>query len=227
MPELTMGLAWFNLLPVFFTAVALWFLIRLVAALDPRQRDLAWSGAILILCGGLAKASWKLLWVLTGQDVIWLSQALFPLIAPGFTLLAAALWPRADQPRRRGLATRRALVTLLLLAVAAMALIRTFGLGMERGWFVPLLVLASGANLVLSLLLMRLAWSQRRVGLTTLLGVQLLLVFALPPIALAGAHSLSMHWLEQILTTLGMAVFAFVVYRLDALARAGRPITPL
>ena len=50
--------------------------------------------ALLVGAGGLSKASWKLCWVLTRQDLAVLDNLLFILIAPGFAWLAAeqALW---------------------------------------------------------------------------------------------------------------------------------------
>lgn len=45
------------------------------------------------------------------------------------------------------------------------------------------------------------------------------MVFALPPIAMASADTLFMHWLEQVLTAIGTAVLALGAYRLGRSAR--------
>ena len=52
-----------------------------------------WIGlAIVVIAGGLSKASWKLLWVLSGINIMLLSNLLFILMAPGMILLACHVY---------------------------------------------------------------------------------------------------------------------------------------
>lgn len=221
MSELTLPLALFNLLPVLFTGLALWFLARLVGDLAPAHRTMARAGGALILLGGLSKAVWKLILVTTGQDLNWLASALFPLMAPGFALLAGAALGVLLRLRGRGEVAwiRYGSVAVILVVVGAVAL-RTLGMGIPRGWFLPLLGLTSVANLVLSLVLIASALRLGCKDAALLFGVNLAMVFALPPIAMASPDTLYMHWLEQILTALGTAAFALGAYRLWRSARA-------
>ncbi|RKT47291.1 hypothetical protein [Thiocapsa rosea] len=213
MSELTLPLALFNLLPVIFTGFALWFLTRLVGDLVPPCRTMARAGGVLIVLGGLSKAVWKLILVTTGQDLAWLASALFPLMAPGFALLAGAALGVSQRLRGRGeVAWIQHAVAAAILVVVGAVVVRTLGMGIQRGWFLPLLGLTSVANLVLSLVLIASALRLGRKDAALLFGVNLAMVFALPPIAMASPDTLFMHWLEQILTAIGTAAFALGAY---------------
>lgn len=226
MPDFPLGLALYNFLPVGLTGLALWYLARLVRDLDPDRRFLAWAGGGLILLGGLSKAVWKLLASAIGTDLTWLGGALFPLMAPGFALLAAALWGAARRLRGRSAGSwpSRAALAAIALAVAAAAF-RHWVLEVPRGWFLPLLTLASLGNLLASLLLIVTALGLRRPAIAALFGVNLGMIFALAPIAMANPKTLAMHWTEQSLTALGTACFALAAYLLwrAARARSGAP----
>jgi hypothetical protein len=53
---------------------------------------LATVGALSVVAGGVAKATWKLILALDGPEVAWLDAMLFPLLLIGFTCLAIAMW---------------------------------------------------------------------------------------------------------------------------------------
>ncbi|WP_210247393.1 hypothetical protein [Blastochloris sulfoviridis] len=182
---------------------------------------MALAGAMLVVLAGLCKATWKLILALGGPELPWLANALFPLMAPGFTLLALALW----QAQRRTVAPRRPwLVPLVLMLIAlayGVAALRNWGLAVERGWFLPLLALASLANLTLTVLLLRETWRRRAVWLAPLFLVNLAMVFALQRIARIEPMTLSLHWLEQSLTALGAGAFALGACLLDRRVRRG------
>lgn len=223
-----LALALFNFLPVLFGALGYALLARLVQRRVPALAWLGWIGATLIVLGGLSKALWKLLISLGGVDLAWLSAALFPLLGPGFVLLAAALWEalRADRDTRpRQFAVAVAL--LLVLTALGAAAGRTWGLGIERGWFLPLLVLTSLGNLGLTGLLIRAALGRRQWAAAALFALNLAMLLALPPIALMATHSLAIHWLEQSLTAAGTAGFALATWWLTgallARAQTGNP----
>ena len=222
--DFTTALGLFNFLPVALTGLALWFLAGYVADQDPACQGLAWLGGGLILAGGLAKASWKLIAATTGLDLEWLANALFPLMAPGFALLALALWGAVRHQRGRRIPAGRWWLGLavVLVAIAAAAL-RQWVLEIPRGWFLPLLILASLGNLTTSLLLIGLSLRLRWWGQAVLFTVNLLMIFALQPIAMITPKSLALHWTEQSLTALGTAALALGAYRLWRLAGSDRP----
>jgi hypothetical protein len=227
MTDFTLALALFNFLPVTLTGLALWFLTRYVATQDPSGQGLAILGGGLILAGGLAKASWKLIAATTGMDLAWLAKALFPLLAPGFTLLVLALWGAVWHQRGRRVPAGRWWLGLgVVLITFAAAALRQWVLEIPRGWFLPLLTLASLGNLATSLLLIGLAMRLRRWDLAVLFTVHLLMIFALPPIAMINPKPLALHWVEQSLTALGTACLALATYRLWLMTRSNRATVP-
>jgi hypothetical protein len=207
LPQYGLDLALFNVLPVLLTAVALACIVRLVRVLAPASAPMAVMGAALVVLAGLCKASWKLILALGGPELPALASALFPLMAPGFTLLALALWQaqlKVPPPPRRYWLAALALIGLAY----GIAALRHWGLGVERGWFLPLLALASLANLTLTALLLRESWRRRAVWLAPLFLANLAMVFALQRIARIEPMTISLHWLEQSLTALGAGAFA-------------------
>jgi hypothetical protein len=206
-PAFGLDLALANFVPVLFTALALLCIAGLVRALAEADGTMARIGAALVVLAGGCKAVWKLILALGGPEQPWLAHALFPLMAPGFALLALALW----NAQRKSPASRQ---TLWLLALAltglgtGVAALRSFGLAVERGWFLPLMILASVANLTLTVLLLREAWRRHALALAPLFLANLAMVFALQRIALIEPKTLSLHWLEQSLTALGAGAFA-------------------
>ena len=86
------------------------------------------------------------------------------------------------------------------------AALRSWGLAVERGWFLALMTLASLANLTLTALLLRETWRRLALWLAPLFPVNLAMVFALQRIARIEPKTLSLHWLEQSLT-------AWLLYR--------------
>lgn len=220
MPQYGLALALYNVLPVLFTALALFCVARLTRALLPASEPMALLGAGLVVLAGLGKALWKLILALGGPDLPWLANALFPLMAPGFTLLALALW-QAQRPRP-GSPGGVWLAALALIGLGhGLAAWRTWGLAVERGWFLPLMTLASLANLTLTGLLLREAWRRRALWMAPLFLMNLAMVFALQHIARIEPKTLSLHWLEQTLTALGAGAFALGACLLGRRARRG------
>ena len=219
MPQYGLDLALYNFLPVLFTALGLFCIARLTRVLAPANEPMALLGAALVVLAGLCKALWKLILALGGPDLSWLANALFPLMAPGFTLLALALWnaQRAPIPPRRPWLMPLALIGLGY----GIAALRSWELALERGWFLPLMILASLAILSLTALLLRETWRRRALWLAPLFLVNLAMVFALQRIARIEPKTLSLHWLEQSLTALGAGAFALGACLLYRRARRG------
>lgn len=214
MLDFSLPLALYDFVPVLLTAAAMFFLATLVGRLSPAGRPMAALGGALVVVGGLAKASWKLIAALTGQDVHWLSAALFPLMAPGLALMAVAVWGAASSLRGRPGLSGWALIFGALAAVLGAVLVRSWALDIPRGWFLPLLALASLSNLVMTIHAIRLALSLRQRAAAALFALNLLMVFALPPIAMAAGKTLAIHWIEQTITALGTLCLATAAWRL-------------
>ncbi|EXJ15193.1 hypothetical protein [Imhoffiella purpurea] len=214
MLEFSIALALYDFVPVFLTGAALWYLSRFVGLQLPERRLMALTGGALVFAGGLSKASWKLIAASTGTDLAWLAAALFPLMAPGFALLAVSVWASSRNLRGHvAIGGWRLAVSSILVAFLVAAL-RQWLWEIPRGWFLPLLVLASLGNLILSAQLIWASLHLRRWMIALLFGVNLGMIFALQPIAMAVPKTMAMHWIEQTLTAVGTGCFALAVYLL-------------
>jgi hypothetical protein len=230
MTDLTLDLALFNFVPVLLTGVALALLVRLVLRQVPAGRGAGarwprrWAviGALLVFAGGLSKAAWKLILVSTGQDLAWLAGLLFPLLGPGFVLLAAALWAAGNRLLGRKVPDWLSLSALGLILAAAIAVaVRTAWLDIPRGWFLPLLLLTTVGNLTLSLVLITLSLRLRLWAGAGLFAVNLAMVLVLPGIAMMEPKTVGVHWLEQSLTAAGSLAFAVAAWSLLRPSRQG------
>jgi len=213
MQDFTIGLALYDFVPVALTGIAVFYIACTISYRQVPVAQLAFVGALLVFAAGLSKATWKMIATLAGQDVTWLAALLFPLMAPGFALLAAGAW--AGQRRPPPASAAFWLAPIIAMVLAALAAIYRVEAGIERGWFLPVMMLASLSNILLTVFLFRMAWSRGRPALALLFTVNLAMVFALIPIAQLESHSIAMHWLEQTLTALGAAAFALAAFRLS------------
>lgn len=215
MEEFTVGLALYDFVPVALTGIAVYFIAQLVHRTDVPVAGYASAGALLVVAAGLSKAIWKLNATVNGVDVVWLANALFPLMAPGFTLLAVGTWGVWRRIRGKVVSSRLWVVPLILIAITySVALYQAQVAGVERGWFPPIMNLASLANIGLTVLLFRIAWHQQQRAIAFLLFVNLAMVFALIPIAQMETQSIAIHWFEQTLTAIGAGTFAYAIFRI-------------
>jgi hypothetical protein len=214
MGDYSLGLALFDYFPVALSALGLCLLAGLLSSALPGSKLPIWSGVVLVVAGGLSKASWKLTWVLTQQDVALLNNLLFILMAPGMILLAS--YTASASSHWRGAASSRPqlratiLIALALGASLALALLQPH----SRAWFFTLLAAASLANISISALLIGLSWraEEKLTALIFLLSVALIL--SLSGLSRISAGSAPLQWLAEILNTLAHGSFALAVWRL-------------
>ena len=90
--EPTLALALEDFVPVFLTLLALFWVTRMMLAIDRRSGYVSLAGSALVILGGLFKASSKLYWVISGSLIAWMENSLFLLMAPGFALVAWSIW---------------------------------------------------------------------------------------------------------------------------------------
>ncbi len=214
MSDFTLGLALFDFAPVVLTALAVWMLYKFSSESGIDWAWLSGVGAGLIVSAGFCKATWKLNVVLTGHDIEWLASLLFPLMAPGFALLTAGIWSALRAHQGRNPSNGFWLGALLLIGITAIAaVILTLTSSAERPWFQPVFLLASLSNIMLTVLLVTAAF-RRQMKLTALLfTMNLAMVFVLIPISQIRPMTIQIHWIEQSLTTMGTAAFAYAAFR--------------
>lgn len=219
--DFTLGLALYDFLPVLLTGLAVYFLARLVTAQQTPYGAVAYVGALLVFVAGLSKALWKLNVTLTGQDLTWLANLLFPLMAPGFAFLATGIL--AVERRVRGKTVSAwlwAVPVVVIVAVYTLAFVRMLDPQIERGWFMPIMGLASVGNLGLTAILIALSIRYGNWGWVVLFILNVAMVFALIPIAQIEPKSIALHWIEQTISSGGAAAFALASSRLHLRLRS-------
>ena len=229
MEDYSLGLALFDYLPVLLSAVGLYLLANLLAKALPASRALLLLGFALVIVGGLSKATWKLIWVLTEENIVVLDSLLFICMAPGMVLLAthtAAASVRWHGGTGASNAGRNAVLVIVpVLAVAAGLAANQPG---GRTWFFLLLATSALANIAMTLILIRLSWGWQQRLTAGIFLLSLALTLSLSWLARISAGSAPLQWLAENLNLVATGSFALAVWRLRAhyLATAGGNATP-
>ena len=213
-----MELALFDYLPVAMSALGLALLAQLLSRALPASRGLLLVGAGLVVAGGLGKATWKLIWVLTGRNVAWLDASLFICMAPGMILLACHVfaasrrWRGGDARTHAGRASL--LIALPVLAGAGLAA----GFVQGKAWFFLLLAATALANIALVGALVRLSWIWGRRGAAAIFLFSISLTLCLSVLAPVSAGKAPLQWLAESLNLLAQGGFALGLWRLRSAA---------
>jgi len=189
---------------------------------------LATVGLVLVILGGVLKASAKLVAVTGGLEIGWMANSLFPLMAPGFICFGWAMWC-GQQSICAGRAPKwvwpipGAAIALGGGAIAALAL----G-GPGRAWFVVALTLAVLATTLSVILLVRQCWRQNLRAVGLLFGIYLLITLLLNGMARRPSDTLTAEWTKQMVNTLASAVFVLAAWLLSrkTIAALAKPDSP-
>jgi hypothetical protein len=202
-----------NYMPVLFSALGLWWIAQMVRAENRALGRMALAGVALILVAGVLKATWKLSMSISQTDVALFRDSLFVLIGPGFTLMAFAILPL---PLGEGWGEGKHVWRKpLLISVIALAVAGAMAIALQsRVWVFVLMGLTTIANTAFMILLMRRAKVQGQMLAFTLFGVNLVMSFALAGIGAMPNKTLETHWVEQIVSTLSNAGFAYAAWML-------------
>ncbi len=207
-PEFPLSLALQNYMPVAFSAIGLVLIARMLQREHAPAGRLAWVGAAVLIFAGVMKASWKLAMAIARVDVPFFNQGFFPMIAPGFLLMAWSVWSNQRALSARAVALPPLVAVVVVLGVAALLAQLAAG----RTWAHWLIAVATVGNVSLALLLTRRALSQRQPLAATLFVLNLLITFALSAIAGMPEKPLHIHWTEQIISTISNAGFAWAAW---------------
>jgi hypothetical protein len=202
---------------VIFSGIGLIVLTRMILQLDQNLGRMAMIGTILIITGGLFKATGKLVMSLGGPDIAVLNLSLFPLAAPGFTLVAWSLFQVRRIFRSKPIMRMPWLVPLIALGIFGAG---SLAIGMAGGpWRVPLILLSSISNTSMLILLIMAAWGRKMwtTGAFFLTALVVMLVMS----QLAGREfGLGMIWFEQISQTIAQMLFAIGTWQYSQAALA-------
>jgi hypothetical protein len=204
-----------NYMPVLLPTLGLMWIAQGIARIDRAVGRLAWVGVALIFAGGLLKANWKLVMSLSRVDVPLFRQALFPLLAPGFTFVAWSVWLMRQ---KSAISKRRIwLPPLLVAGVVGLASLSLAIALPSRVWAFVLIGLVTGASTVLAIALATQARQQHLNLAAILFIVNLLVNFGLSGIAAMPQRTLAVEWTEQIISTISGAAFAAAAWMLTQL----------
>jgi hypothetical protein len=217
MAEYTVPLALYDFLPVVFTAVALYWVVRMVVFISPEMGRMAAVGALLVVTGGTAKATWKLIMAASGGtlDIRWLDASLFIFMAPGFILLACAVWGLTRIVRDLSPLPARVLGPLGVVATLVTSVAFAVVAPGSPAWSRVLLGAMVIAALALSVLFIIFAIRERLHAATVLLLLNLAGTLALNAMARLPEQTIPLQWAEQTVNAaswLAFAVAANLVY---------------
>ena len=183
-----LALALYDFVPVAFFLIGAIFLARIAARIcDLHCGCLAMTGSLLIFLGGFLKAIWKILYTTGVGDFQLLSEAQFPLVAPGFLILLIAVIVMAR--RDRDLRTTNA-VPVLLMAT----------------WKIPFLIVMTLASMGVQGILTYVSF-QRKAKLAAVgFIVAFLGLVGLGSMA-SGEQTLARQWIEQSVNTVSQLGF--------------------
>ncbi|WP_298818488.1 hypothetical protein [Chloroflexus sp.] len=223
--EYSLALALEDYLPVIFSIIGVSLIARTIWQLDRPLGMMAFVGVGLMAVGGVLKATWKLLMAINGTDVPLFSQALFPMIAPGFTLIAMAVYSYTRQLRGKAGVRWPWLAPLIVISlfVGGSALIAANG----GPWRVPLIMLATIANVALLLMLAVGAWRRNMRPLAVVFVVVLLVVIGMSQMASNVPQTIAVQWFEQIAQTLAQLAFCLGVWQLTRRMAQEAPVRQL
>ena len=203
--EYTLGLALEDYLPVIFSIVGTAIIARTIMLRDRTLGLIAWFSVGLLAVGGVLKATWKLLMALNGTDIPLFSNALFPMIAPGFALLFTALFAYGRLVRGKSFNNAWFIAPLLLVAASTAGAVALANAG--GPWRMAFLPLATLANCAFLMLLARVAWLRGMKGLSAAFVLVLLVVIGMSAMAPSIEQTIAVQWFEQITQTLAQLAF--------------------
>ncbi len=220
--EYTLSLALVDYLPVAFTALGLFYIVRMVAHVDISRGRVAALGAVLTVAGGLAKATWKLIMALSrgSTDLVWLDNSLFILMTPGYTLLAYSVWQTIQQVRGRTTRHRWLPPTVFIAVLFVVAVLLALARPDSPAWERMLLSVMVLATVVTGVLLIIFSFRQKLPLPAWLFVLNLGGVFMLNGMARMPAQTIALQWIEQSINAVAWLAFAYAAARVYAHARA-------
>jgi hypothetical protein len=214
--EFTLSLALLDFVPVFLTAFGFIYLIRLAFSILPKQGRIAFIGGMLVVAGGLFKATWKLIMALShgAVDIHWMENSLFVLMTPGYILFAWSMWQVARSAQGKRTFHAWLLPTLVSLGMLGVSFSLYNSAPNSQAWKLILLTVTVLGNFVSGILLIVFAFRQKLSLVGWLFLFNLVCVFALNGLA-RTSQTVLIHWIAEIVNTfscLGFMVAAKFLY---------------
>ena len=182
----TLALSLFDFVPVLAFLIGALYLIRF-ARLYERQvvSSTMLVGSVLAVLAGATKATWKLLVTRSIADIVWLGEAQFALMAPGYTLMFFSALMILLQERKEPET-----------AVGAMA-----------AWKIPFLAVMIISSFGLHCVLGILGWRKRKYIIPIMYAISIIVSFGLAGMA-TGEQTIAQQWFEEGINSIGQIAFA-------------------
>jgi hypothetical protein len=220
MEQPTIPLAVEGFLAVVLAGLGTFFLARLLVRLDRHCGQLATLGSLLITLGSFLPASGKLLFAATQLQLPVLFHSRWILLAPGFVLLAWALWKTfRSSPGGTPVWVVPVIVIVVGCGAAAISALSKGG----QHWFFILLGLMTIANTAAGVLL---AWQAGHRGwqlLALLFAFYVVTIWFQASLVRLPQQTVALQWIEQINGTLSWGVFAYAAWQLEQSILKRRP----
>ncbi|MEF3274010.1 MAG: hypothetical protein K6356_06340 [Chloroflexus sp.] len=223
--EMEYSLALEDYLPVIFSIIGVSLLARTIWQLDRTLGMMAFVGVGLMAVGGVLKATWKLLMAINGTDVPLFSQALFPMIAPGFTLIATATYSYTRLLQGKEGIRWPWLTPLIIIGLFAIG--SSFIAANGGPWRIPLIMLATIANVTLLIMLAIGAWKRNMRAIAVVFIIVLAVIIGMSQMANNVPQTIAVQWFEQIAQTLAQLAFCLSVWQLTHRMAQEAPIRRL
>jgi hypothetical protein len=208
--EYTLSLALVDFLPVLFAAFGYFYIFRLVSFVLPVQGRIALLGGILVVTGGLSRAIWKVLMASSEgtTNPVWLENAMFILMAPGYILLAWSVWQTARSVQGKRIFGGWLLPVTIILIVLLTSFYRYNSDSGSLIWERILLTTLVFATLLTGILLVIFAFRLQLTRAAGLFLVSLVIVLVMNGLARQSEQPIRLQWVEEVLNTVSWLAFA-------------------
>jgi len=205
--EYTISLALVDFLPVIFTAVGMYFIVRMVSHLNATQGKVAAMGAALIVTGGFLKAIWKLVMAFPGNDIRWMDDGMFAWMASGYTLLVWSIWQTVRVLRGKKMFNAWLIpVSIIALMLASSFYFHTFSPD-SPAWKRILLSVMVLASIITSVLLIVFAFRQKLFLAGALFIINLIIIFVMNGLARMPEQTIALQWMEESINSVSWLCF--------------------
>jgi hypothetical protein len=208
----TIPLAFADLVAVALSALGTFLIARLLTRLDRHCGQLASLGFWLIALGGLSKNLWMFVFVATELNVPVLNNSRLILLAPGFVLMAWAIWKTFNSgPGGTPIWVVPVIIIVVGCGAAAVSALSKGG----RRWFFILLGLTVVANLAVVGQLIKQATSKGLYQATALFAFAFVMIVAQAGLASLPEKNNLWQWSERLIHLLSWGAFAFAAWQLE------------
>lgn len=207
--EYTISLALVDFLPVIFSAIGYYLLFRMASHVNEQHGRFAAFGALLIVIGGLSKATWKLIIAASGIDIRWMDNSFFVWMAPGYMFFAWSIWQTARTVQGR----KTFHVWLVPAIIAVFTLAGSYYLNISQpdspAWERVLLSMMVLASISTSILLIIFAFRRKLKLAGWFFIVNLIIILVMNGIARMPEQTIALQWIEESINAISWLCFAF------------------